>query len=88
MIMAIPGFDLIRVSILRLAEGRHMFEPDNQHIHHLLLKKHNLIFVNILIQSNIIFPILIYYLYENFLVSVSLSILSYLIMILYSKKSN
>ena len=27
--MAIPGYDLIRVSLQRLSKGKHMFSPDN-----------------------------------------------------------
>jgi len=87
LIMAIPGFDLIRVSILRLLKGRHMFQPDNQHIHHLLIKTESIIKTNLLIQLSIIFPILFFYFYKNFLISFFISITIYLCLIIYAKKS-
>lgn len=87
LIMAIPGFDLIRVSILRLLKGSHMFKPDNQHIHHLLIKNQGIIKTNFLIQLSIISPILIFYFYKNFLISFVISITMYLGLIIYAKKS-
>ena len=36
-LLIIPVFDLIRVAIERLCEGRGMFSPDKRHIHHLFL---------------------------------------------------
>ncbi len=87
LIMAIPGFDLIRVSILRLLKGNHMFQPDNQHIHHLLFKTQSIIKTNILIQLSIIFPILLFYFYKNFLISFVISITMYLWLVIYAKKS-
>ena len=59
-IMAIPGFDLIRVSISRLTKGQHMFEPDRLHIHHILLNKTSLLFTNLLIQTNILLLVIFF----------------------------
>lgn len=86
LIMSIPGFDLIRVSVLRLIQGKHMFQPDNLHIHHLLIKKMSTIKTNFLIQLSIILPLLIFYLSQNFLLSLMFSSTSYLILIIYAKK--
>ena len=86
LIMSIPGFDMIRVSIIRLMQGKHMFYPDNLHIHHLLIKKLSLFKTNILIQLSIIVPLFIFYVYENFLFSLIISSSSYLILFIYAKK--
>ena len=65
--MAIPGYDLIRVSLQRLSKGKHMFSPDNEHIHHFLFSKLGTIKANFLVQIAIFAPIIIYYYYKDFL---------------------
>ena len=37
-VLTVPLFDTIRVSITRIKNGRSPFEPDKNHIHHLLLR--------------------------------------------------
>ena len=49
--MSIPGFDLMRVTFLRLSQGIHMFHPDMKHINHLLIKRNSLILKNFLIKT-------------------------------------
>ena len=36
-----PLVDLLRVFILRIAKGHSPFKPDQNHIHHILLKKYD-----------------------------------------------
>ena len=86
--MAIPGYDLIRVSLHRLIKGKHMFSPDNQHIHHFLIVKFGTVKTNILIQISIFMPLIIYKYYESFFISFLLSFASYLFLFIYSKKKN
>ncbi len=86
--MAIPGYDLIRVSLHRLIKGKHMFSPDNQHIHHFLIVKLGTVKTNILIQISIFMPLIIYKYYESFFISFLLSFASYLFLFIYSKKKN
>lgn len=56
LIMIIPGIDLIRLFISRVAKGYSPFKPDRNHLHHILLQRHNLITVNLIIQFLIIVP--------------------------------
>lgn len=86
LLMSIPGFDLMRVTFLRLSQGIHMFHPDMKHIHHLLIKRNSLIFTNFLIQTSIIVPVFVYYYFDNFLLSLILSLIVYLLLIYYAKK--
>jgi len=88
LIMAIPGIDLIRVSILRILNGKHMFQPDNLHIHHLLIRKINTLQTNLLIQTSVILPILIYYLGINFFICLLLSLAIYLFIIFFARGLN
>jgi UDP-N-acetylmuramyl pentapeptide phosphotransferase/UDP-N-acetylglucosamine-1-phosphate transferase len=37
-VLTVPIFDTIRVSITRIKKGRSPFQPDKNHIHHLLLR--------------------------------------------------
>ncbi len=41
LIMLLPGLDMTRVAITRLIKKKHPFDPDNTHIHHILLKKYS-----------------------------------------------
>ena len=41
LIMLLPGLDMTRVAITRLIKKKHPFNPDNTHLHHILLKKYN-----------------------------------------------
>ena len=52
--MIIPGIDLIRLFITRILKVSHPFKPDRNHLHHILLRKYNLITVNLIVQSLII----------------------------------
>ena len=56
LIMIIPGIDLIRLFISRVAKGYSPFKPDRNHLHHILLQRYNLITVNLIIQFLIIVP--------------------------------
>ena len=60
-----PLVDLLRVFILRIKEGKSPFNADQNHLHHLLLKKgisHELIVLIISISSLTIFVLITFYL--------------------------
>ena len=50
--MLIPGIDMIRLAVLRILNNKSPMEGDNNHIHHLLLRRFNykksviIIFIN------------------------------------------
>ena len=56
--MLIPGLELIRLFITRIASGKSAFEGDKNHIHHILISKFGLLKSQVVIHSVIIFPIL------------------------------
>ena len=86
LIMMIPGFELLRLALQRLYNKRHPFSPDNQHIHHLLLRKLSFFKTYFPIQSLLLFPYLFYLLIENSLISLVVSSTIYLIIIFYFSK--
>ena len=59
--MFLPGLDFIRVVLVRLSAGKNPFHGDNNHLHHILLKKYGLnktLSVNFLLTF---FPVYMYF---------------------------
>jgi UDP-GlcNAc:undecaprenyl-phosphate/decaprenyl-phosphate GlcNAc-1-phosphate transferase len=77
LIMAVPGYDLLRLAIIRLLKKKHPFSPDNQHIHHLILKKNNIFFTNFIIQTLIILPVIFMVLFHSMLFAIIISLVAY-----------
>ena len=55
--MILPGLDLMRLFIVRGLSKKNPFNSDNNHLHHLLLRKYNFKKTTLIIQSIIIVPI-------------------------------
>jgi UDP-GlcNAc:undecaprenyl-phosphate GlcNAc-1-phosphate transferase len=75
LLMMIPGFDLLRLAITRIYNGKHPFKADRNHLHHNLLQKYGyiktlLIMFSIIIIPNIISLILGGTLYLIFITSI------------------
>jgi UDP-N-acetylmuramyl pentapeptide phosphotransferase/UDP-N-acetylglucosamine-1-phosphate transferase len=83
LIMCIPGYDLRRLAIQRIALKKHPFSGDNLHIHHLLLKKWGFLKTFFTIQLLLVFPYLSYYLIDIFFISLILSLLTYFLTFYY-----
>jgi len=83
--MAIPGFDLIRVSFFRLLKGRNMFLGDRNHLHHLLLKIHTPLKSVLLTQCLIIIPAIYALFTKQYLLGCLVSLLFYIIIIVHTK---
>ena len=86
-LMAIPGFELIRLTIYRISKRKHPFFPDKNHIHHLMLKKFSynktIIFTNCLIFSQLIF----YYMFSKNLISIFIGMFVYISVIYFITKN-
>ena len=87
LIMIIPGIDLIRLFITRILKGYHPFKPDRNHLHHILLRKYNLITVNLIIQFLIILPSMCGYYLGYTYVFLSFQILIYFLLIWHFRKN-
>ena len=88
-ILSIPGLDMFRLFLFRLIKGKNPFQPDRNHIHHILLNKlkYNLTFFTI--QILIIFNIVFYYLIYTKIIALILTFTSYiLLLILFTKNRN
>ena len=83
-IMIIPLYDLLRVIFVRIVIGKHFFEPDQNHIHHIFLRLHisqcnTLILLSLI---NLLFIFLSFFLAKYFSIRRLLLILFILISII------
>lgn len=53
-LMILPGIDLLRVAVSRIYKKKHAFEPDRNHLHHILAKKFNNLYSYFLIIAIIL----------------------------------
>ena len=87
LIMSIPGYELLRLSIERIIKKKHPFNGDNLHMHHLLIKKLKFFKTFILLQVLMFCPYLLYRLSGSFYFSFFLSLFAYsLLMIKFNQK--
>ena len=84
LLMMIPGLYMIRLFVIRIVKGKNPFLADNNHIHHLYLKKFSPKITFLIIQFQIIFPIILFYIFNiNLLFLILFSSSIYLLIILY-----
>jgi UDP-GlcNAc:undecaprenyl-phosphate GlcNAc-1-phosphate transferase len=88
LIMSIPGYELLRLAIQRIYNKKHPFFPDNNHIHHYVIKKYKFINTFFILQFLLISPYLTYLVYHQFLFSFFFSVFFYIFLInlFYEKK--
>ncbi len=85
--MMIPGLDLIRLFIIRIANKKNPLSSDRNHLHHILLNKFSFNKTLIIIFSLIILPIVLNYLEFNNLISISTTVLAYSVLLYVCKKT-
>ena len=77
LIMCIPGFDLVRLLITRLIFRKNPFSADKNHIHHILLKKYNEKITILIVMFLVVFPYLLFLIFNNLLFSILFSFFMY-----------
>ena len=77
---------MFRLFLQRLVKGRNPFSADRNHIHHILFFRKKEKYVFIFIQILIIICISLYYIFENKVIPLILTILFYLCLIILSQK--
>ena len=86
LIMCIPGYELLRLFIQRIFQKRDPFSADRNHLHHYVIKKYNLVITLFIMQGLFFMPFLIYLIFDSFLISLILSISTYVSLIFSLKK--
>ncbi len=84
LLMMIPGIDMTRLFIIRVINRKNPFFADNNHIHHLYLRKYTQKITFFIIQFQILIPIVLYYFFNvNLLFLILLSLIIYIFVIFY-----
>lgn len=85
LIMLIPGYELLRLAIQRIIKKKHPFRPDENHIHHLILKHSNFLKTYLIVQILLVFPYLSYLIIKSTIVSLIISTALYSLIVVYYK---
>lgn len=80
--MMIPGFELLRLAVIRVINKKHPFEADKNHLHHLLIAKLNFFKTTIIQQSLIFLPILLSFIFINNFLIILIALLIYIFLII------
>ena len=86
LIMLLPGLELIRLFFFRIIKKKSPFSPDNNHLHHYLIKNLGLIKTNYLVISLTIFLYLFALLLNSFPLSIFIGLIIYFFVLFYFKK--
>ena len=82
-LLMLPGYDLLRLTITRIYKGKNAFYGDRNHIHHLLIKRFSLYKTNIILILLAILPIFLFsFIGINFFVVLAIFTFIYLLLIL------
>lgn len=83
LLMSIPGFDMFRLFLIRILNGKNPFEADRNHLHHLLTNKFN--HMNTILIFLILFlaPLFISYYTKTFFIPIVTSFFLYCIITFY-----
>lgn len=70
LLLALPGFDLVRLTFARIFTNKNPFYGDRNHIHHLLNRKYNLIITNFILIILASAPIVLFNFFKiNFFIT-------------------
>lgn len=88
LIMMIPGIDLLRLAVFRLAKGKHPFSADRNHLHHLLLNNFGFNKTIIILNLMTTIPYFIFIFFGHIIYLIIFSFLTYAYLIFkYSYKN-
>jgi len=83
LILIIPGYDLLRLSVTRIINGKNALYGDRNHIQHLLINKFSVIKSNIILFFLICMPICLFnFLSINFFLVLTLITIIYIVLVI------
>jgi UDP-GlcNAc:undecaprenyl-phosphate/decaprenyl-phosphate GlcNAc-1-phosphate transferase len=59
-LLLLPGFDLVRLTFVRVFNGNNAFIGDREHIHHLIYENLSLSLTNIILITTAVFPLILF----------------------------
>jgi UDP-GlcNAc:undecaprenyl-phosphate GlcNAc-1-phosphate transferase len=87
LIMSIPGFDMLRLFLIRIFNGKNPFEADRNHLHHLLMKKFNHFNTILIFLTLFLTPMFFSYYVQTFYIPIIISFFLYSVSIIFLKLS-
>lgn len=87
LLLILPGLDLVRLTLQRLIKNKNIFVGDREHLHHLLIKKTNLINANTILFILSVFPVSTLMLGLSFYKVFGLFLIIYFSLFFYLKKN-
>ena len=82
LLLILPGYDLLRLTLTRIYKSKNAFYGDRNHIHHLLTDKFSLLISNIILLLYILTPIVLFSFFNlNFYLVLFVFTISYIILI-------
>ena len=89
LVLMLPGIDMFRVFLLRISLGKNPFLPDNNHLHHYLLRFFNRYQVSLIYFFSILLSNLMINLFpEKTLVILIITLFFYFSLLFFSYKKN
>ena len=89
LLLMLPGYDLLRLSITRIFRGKNAFYGDRNHIHHLLISKFSLLETNIILILLILVPNILHSVINlNFFIALIAFTTIYILLILKLSKND
>ena len=88
LIMILPGFELIRLTILRSTRGQNIFEGDLDHLHHILFikNKYSLISTNLITSTFTIVSLFGIIYFKDMYILIFFSLLVYYLTLIFFKR--
>jgi len=87
LIMILPGFELVRLSISRLITGKNIFDGDLNHLHHILIQNKNSLFlINLITSSFTIISLLWIIYFKNMYILIFFALLIYYLILIFLKR--
>ena len=77
--MLLPVIDLLRLFIVRLLNGKSPFKPDNNHLHHMLIKKFNIYPTQLILFCVYSIPVFLGLFTQKYILFIILQIIIYLL---------
>lgn len=87
LLMSFPFLDMIRLFLVRICNGKSPFVADSNHFHHIVLNKfnNNIFIVNLNSLTQVVLPLLVYYILSLEIFAIFLSIFIYFLSFLLLK---
>ena len=86
--LLLPVLDLLRVFIVRTLNKKSPFKPDQNHLHHILMKNYSYNLTKLILFGTYFIPIFLSILTKKYLLFIFIQIITYLVIYTFNKKKS